>query len=89
MTERGDKMLNNKYRIKLREIRKKRNLTQQQVADNLGIKRNTYTQYETGVSTPSFEVMLKIKSLLKYFKDDLFFITDVTNSDDKKHDVPA
>ncbi len=44
----------------LRNLRKKFNLTQQEIADILGIDRSTYTFYEAGKSTPSKENIVKL-----------------------------
>ena len=39
--------------VRLKQIRKALNLTQQEFADRLKIKRNTVATYETGKSNPS------------------------------------
>ena len=44
----------------LRTLRKSFRLTQQEVADILGIDRSTYTFYEAGKSTPSKENIVKL-----------------------------
>ncbi len=44
----------------LRTLRKNFKLTQQEVADILGIDRSTYTFYEAGKSTPSKENIIKL-----------------------------
>ena len=44
----------------LRLLRKSFNLTQQEVADILGVNRSTYTFYEAGKSTPSKENIVKL-----------------------------
>ena len=44
----------------LRLLRKNFKLTQQEVADILGIDRSTYTFYEAGKSTPSKENIVKL-----------------------------
>ncbi len=44
----------------LRLLRKSFKLTQQEVADILGIDRSTYTFYEAGKSTPSKENIVKL-----------------------------
>ena len=44
----------------LRILRKNFKLTQQEVADILGIDRSTYTFYEAGKSTPSKENIVKL-----------------------------
>ena len=59
-------------RKKLIEIRKKRGLTQEDVASELNIARTTYTGYENGSFSPSLEIALQIKDILKYRKDDIF-----------------
>lgn len=45
---------------RLREIRDNCALTQQQVANALGIERSTYTNYETGNTEPSMDTLRKI-----------------------------
>lgn len=59
-------------RNKLIEIRKKRGFTQEDMADKLSVARSTYTGYENGNFSPSLEIALKIKEILKYKKDDIF-----------------
>lgn len=44
----------------LRLLRKNFKLTQQEVADILGVDRSTYTFYESGKSTPSKENIVKL-----------------------------
>ena len=48
-SERGIAM-KDKFNENLREARLRKKLTQQQVADRLGIAKSTYCQYETGAS---------------------------------------
>ena len=54
------------------KLRKNLGLTQQQVAAKLGIDRTTYTKYETGVSEPSFEMLIRLSQLLGISLDELF-----------------
>lgn len=61
-------------RTKLVEIRKRRGYTQEDMADKLNVARTTYTGYENGKFSPSLEIALKIKEILKYKKDDIFLI---------------
>lgn len=65
-------------RSKLIEIRKKRNLTQEQMANKLNIARTTYTGYENGNFDPSLEIALQIKKILNYKNDDIFLISSVS-----------
>lgn len=69
-------------RAKLIEIRKKRNLTQEQMANKLNIARTTYTGYENGNFSPSLEMALEIKKVLNYKNDDIFLILNdsITNN---------
>jgi len=59
-------------RKKLIEIRKKRGFTQTQMAEKLSIARTTYTGYENGNFSPSLEIALEIKKILKHSNDDIF-----------------
>ncbi|WP_231121148.1 helix-turn-helix domain-containing protein [Epilithonimonas vandammei] len=48
----------------IRFLRHKKSLSQQSIADNLGISRVRYAKYEDGRSEPPFDVLLNIS---KYF----------------------
>lgn len=65
---------------KLKYYRKNLNLTQQQVADALGIKRSAYAYYETGKSMPKLPVLKLIAKLynlsLDMLLDNLFNDTE-------------
>lgn len=50
---------------RLLELRKKKNLSQEDVADILGVSRQTISKWETGLSTPEFD---KIEPLAKLFE---------------------
>ena len=49
--------------IKLRRCRKNCGLSQQQVADTLGINRTTYTYYESGRFEPSLTTISKLAQI--------------------------
>lgn len=58
----------------LRTMRRKRNLSQEQIGKLTGFARNTISQYETGVLQPEFETIEKIANECGYsieFKDKL------------------
>lgn len=57
--------------IKMKMRRAQCGLTQQEIADRLGIDRTTYTKYESGKSEPNFEMLQKISSILKIPKAEL------------------
>ncbi len=44
----------------LRYLRKERKLSQQEIADTIGIKQRTYSDYEMGKSLPTADVLVKL-----------------------------
>ena len=58
--------------IKLYEARKQAKLSQQEVADILGISRNSYGQKERGDVSFNLEEMFALSDLLNTSLDDLF-----------------
>lgn len=54
---------------RLKEERKKAGLTQEEVAEYLGITRPAYTQYETDKTQPSLETAGKLADLYKISVD--------------------
>jgi len=44
----------------IRALRKERGLTQQQLADHLGIERSTYAYYESGRTKLNIDVVVKL-----------------------------
>lgn len=51
--------------MNLKEIRLKKGLTQQQVANELGIKPTTYSGYETGYSKPDIDKLIQLSDFLE------------------------
>ena len=49
--------------MNLKDIRTKRNLTQQQVADHINCSAVVYCRYETGARQPSIETLLRLADL--------------------------
>lgn len=45
---------------RLRQLRRANGLTQQKLAECLGLQRSTYAYYESGKTTPSFDTLRKI-----------------------------
>lgn len=56
----------------LKSLRTARGLTQQQLADSVGISRVNYTRYETGASSPDYETLIKIADFYDVSLDSLF-----------------
>lgn len=72
---------------RLKELRKSHNYTQDYVASSIGTVRQTYSSYETGVRTPSAQVIYKLAGLYKISVDDLLSMTlDVDR--DEFYDAP-
>ena len=65
-------------RKKLIERRKNKKLSQEQMAEKIGIERSTYSGYELGYFNPSMKNALKIKQILGYSKDDIFLDDEVS-----------
>ena len=53
------------YNDKIRDLREQRKLTQQQVAEVLGIRQQVYSKYELGVRSLPLEHLIK---LCKFYK---------------------
>ncbi len=52
------------FNKRLREMRIKRNLTQQRFSDILGIALRSYQCYETGTRTPCYDLLILIADTL-------------------------
>lgn len=64
------------FKEKLRVLREKRRLTQESVAQELGVTRPTYTRYETGEREPDYEMLKKIAVFYRVSVDYLLGLTD-------------
>jgi len=62
--------------MRIRDLREDNDLTQQQVADYLSIRQNTYSQYETGNRQIPVDVLIALAALYKTSTDYLLGITD-------------
>lgn len=62
--------------MRIRDLREDNDLTQQQVADYLHIRQNTYSQYENGHRQLPIDVLIALASLYKTSIDYLLGITD-------------
>lgn len=49
--------------MKLREIRKSKNMTQQEVAEKLNCDVTTYARYEIGDRNPPLEILIRLSEL--------------------------
>lgn len=62
--------------MRIRDLREDHDFTQQQVADYLNIRQNTYSQYETGSRQIPMDVLIALAALYKTSTDYLLGITD-------------
>ena len=67
---------------RIKAARKECKLTQQQVADVLGLDRSTYSYYELGHLKPSVEVVVRLSAL---FNVDIEWLTGADRAEDALH----
>ncbi|MBQ8822498.1 MAG: helix-turn-helix transcriptional regulator [Lachnospiraceae bacterium] len=77
---------------KLKTLRKGQKLTQQQLADRLGVAKSVVSYYESGERFPSYDVLIKIARTFHVTTDFLFDIErtrtlDVSDLSDEDIDV--
>lgn len=61
------------FHEKLRQLRRREQMTQQGLADALGLDRTTVTKYESGVTVPPAE---SIKKICRVFKVSMDYMMD-------------
>lgn len=62
----------NLFSVRLKELRLKKGLTQTELGEKVGVKQNTFTNWENGKREPSFENLVKLADLLEVSLDSLF-----------------
>ena len=62
--------------MRLKELRIKKNLRQEDVAQMLGVERSTYTKYESGASKPKNETLVELSNFYNVSVDYILEITD-------------
>lgn len=60
--------------LKLKELREKANLSQEEVADLLGIKQPSYWKWESGKEFPSAKRIMQLCDVLNCTPNDIFGI---------------
>ena len=78
--EKSNTMRNKIIAERLKELRKKKGCTQQEVAEAIGVSTSTYGMYEAGERMPSDKVKIKISAYFKKSVQSIFFAIDATNS---------
>jgi putative transcriptional regulator len=59
----------------MKSIRESKNLTQEQLADSLGVSRSWIEKVENGKVEPSLKLALRIASFLECSIEDIFFVS--------------
>ena len=68
--------MNNYYR-RLRDLREDRDMSQQQIADYLGMKQPQYNRYERGLRDVPTDVLIR---LAQFYKTSTDYILGLTNN---------
>lgn len=63
--------------MRLRDLRIKRNLTQQRLAIDLGMNQNTLSRYETGQRQADYDTLIRIAD---YFDVSIDYLLERTNN---------
>ena len=70
-----------------KEIRARRNLSQQQVANHIGCSAVAYSRYENGIRQPSIETLLRVADLFGVTVDFLLGRQNVEDSTLSKYEI--
>lgn len=57
---------------RLKELRLKKGLTQTELGEKVGVKQNTFTNWENGKREPNFENLIKLADFFEVSLDWLF-----------------
>ena len=66
---------------RLRDLRQKKNLRQEQVAAIIGVKKGAVSAYENGSRQPSYDILISLARLYRASTDYLLGLTDTRNPD--------
>lgn len=77
------------FGIRLRALRKEKNMTQKMLADRIGLATSAVCSYEAGARFPSYAILIKIARIFKVSTDYLLGVeekrhidvTDLTEED--------
>jgi len=71
--------MNNGIKISLSAARTNANMTQKEVAENLGVSNNTIVAWEKGISEPKISQAIALSELYKIPMDNLIFLPVKSN----------
>lgn len=78
---RGNEKYNAPFAMALSSLMKSRKVTQEALANNIGMKRQTVSQYVNGISEPSYEVLVKIARYFGVSTDYLLGISEAATNE--------
>lgn len=64
------------FGVLLRQLRKKKKMTQRQLADKLGMNKSNISRYEQNIQVPSHEVMVELAAIFNVSLDYLTGLSD-------------
>ncbi len=70
----------NFFTDRLKTLRKEKKLTQKELAEQIGIKQNSYSDWETGKNEPSLENIIKLTKIFDTTADELLGIDKSVSS---------
>lgn len=68
--------MGDKFNENLKMAREKKNMTQKEVADSIGVAKSTYSLYESGNREPNVQTIKKIADTLNVSADDLLGLNE-------------
>lgn len=68
--------MGDKFNENLKAAREKKNMTQKEVADSIGVAKSTYSLYESGNREPNVQTIKKIADTLNVSADDLLGLNE-------------
>ncbi len=69
---------------KLKEYRAKRNMKQEELADLVGVRRETIIRLEKGQYNPSLKLAMDLAKVFEVNVEELFLFTENINDDSNK-----
>lgn len=72
------------YYPRLKDLREDHDLSQQQVAEYLGMKQPQYSRYERGYRDIPTDILIKLAQLYHTTTDYLLGLTNISHSNDNK-----
>lgn len=81
--------MNNKFQENLRKIRKEQNLSQEQLADELGVSRQAISKWESGTAYPEMDKIIQLCEKFNVNMDDLLHkdINEVKGEEETKKNI--